>query len=103
MFQVRANPLAAAELRGLLVEIELERGKSQEALADAEALSKTTSQLEVPGAAARSHYLLGRALAAVGSDSAARELDQARALFVEFAMPYEAVAACAGAIYTRRG
>ena len=34
-----ANPLAAAELRGLLVEIELERGKSQEALADAEALS----------------------------------------------------------------
>jgi DNA-binding CsgD family transcriptional regulator len=88
--RLTANPLAAAELRGLLVEIELERGKSQEALADAEALSATTSQLDIPVAAARSHYLLGRALAAVGSDGAARELDQARALFVEFAMPYEA-------------
>jgi DNA-binding CsgD family transcriptional regulator/tetratricopeptide (TPR) repeat protein len=88
--RLTANPLAAAELRGLLVEIELERGKSQEALADAEALSAATSQLDIPVAAARSHYLLGRALAAVGSDGATRELDQARALFVEFAMPYEA-------------
>jgi DNA-binding CsgD family transcriptional regulator len=84
-----ASPLAAAELRSLLVEIELERGKSQEALADAEVLSAATSQLDIPVAAAWSHYLLGRALAAVGSESAARELDQARALFVEFAMPYE--------------
>jgi DNA-binding CsgD family transcriptional regulator len=88
--RLTANPLAAAELRGLLVEIELQRDKSQEALADAEALSATTSPLDIPVAAARSHYLLGRALAAVGSDGAAPELDQARALFVEFAMPYEA-------------
>jgi DNA-binding CsgD family transcriptional regulator/tetratricopeptide (TPR) repeat protein len=85
-----ANPLAAAELRGLLVEIELQRGKSQEALADAEALAATTSVLDIPVITARNHYLLGCALAAVGSRTAAREVDQARTLFVEFGMPYEA-------------
>jgi hypothetical protein len=58
-----ASPLAATELRSLLVKIELERGKSQEALADAEELSAKTSQLDILVAAARSHYLLGRALA----------------------------------------
>ena len=39
-----ANPLAAAELRGQLVEFELARGKFQEALAEAEALSAATSR-----------------------------------------------------------
>jgi tetratricopeptide (TPR) repeat protein len=52
-----ANLLAAIELQGLLVQIELERGKSQEALADAEVLAATTSQLDIPVVAARSHYL----------------------------------------------
>ena len=85
-----ANPLAAAELRGQLVEFELARGKFQEALAEAEALSATTSDLGIPAVAARCHYLLGRALAAVGNDTAVRELNQARAMFVELAMPYEA-------------
>ena len=84
-----ANPLAAAELRGQLVEFELARGKFQEALAEAEALSATTSDLGIPAVAARCHYLLGRALAAVGNDTALRELNQARAMFVELAMPYE--------------
>ena len=84
-----ANPLAAAELRGLLVEFELARGKSQEALADAEAQFAATAGLEVPVVAARSHYLLGCALAAVGNDTAIRELDQAKMTFVELAMPYE--------------
>ena len=60
--------LAAAELRGLLVEFELARGKFQEALAEAEALSATTSHLDIPAVSARCHYLLGRALAAVGND-----------------------------------
>ena len=85
-----ANPLAAAEMRGLLVELELARGKFQEALAEAEALSATTSRLGIPAVSARCHFLLGRALAAVGNDSAVRELDQARAMFVELAMPFEA-------------
>ena len=43
-----ASPLAAAEMRGLLVELELARGKFQEALAEAEALSATTSHLGIP-------------------------------------------------------
>jgi hypothetical protein len=85
-----ANPLAAADLRGQLVELELARGKFREALAEAEALSATTSRLGIPALSARCHYLLGRALAAIGNDSAVRELDQARATFVELAMPYEA-------------
>jgi DNA-binding CsgD family transcriptional regulator len=84
-----ANPLAAADLRGQLVELELARGKFHEALAEAEALSATTSSLAIPAVSARCHYLLGRALAAVGNDTAVRELDQARAMFVELAMPYE--------------
>jgi DNA-binding CsgD family transcriptional regulator len=85
-----ANPLAAAELRGQLIEFELARGKFQEALAEAEALSATISRLAIPAISARCHYLLGRALAALGNDIAVRELDQARAMFVELAMPYEA-------------
>jgi hypothetical protein len=85
-----ANPLAAADLRGLLIELELDRGKAQEALADAEALSEATSRLGISAMPARSHYLLGRALAAVGNDTAVRELDQARTTFVQLAMPYEA-------------
>jgi len=82
--------MAAAELRGLLVELELARGRSQEALADAEELCATTSRLDAPAVLARSHYLLGRALAAVGSDGAAEELEQARMTFVELGMPYDA-------------
>ena len=85
-----ANPLAAAEMRGLLVELELARGKFQEALAEAEALSATTSRLGIPAVSARCHFTVGCVLAAVGNDSAVRELDQARAMFVELAMPYEA-------------
>jgi DNA-binding CsgD family transcriptional regulator len=84
------SPLAAAEMRGLLVEFELAHGKSQEALADAEELSATVSGLDAPAVLARSHYLLGRALAAVGNDLADRELEQARMMFVELAMPYDA-------------
>ena len=85
-----SNSLAAAELSGLLVELELAQGKSQEALADAEALSTATSRLDAPAVSARSHYLLGCALAAVGNSSAVRELEQARMTFVELAMPYDA-------------
>jgi DNA-binding CsgD family transcriptional regulator/tetratricopeptide (TPR) repeat protein len=85
-----ANPLAAADLRGQLVELELARGKFQEALAEAEELSAATSSLDIPAPSARCHYLLGLALAAVGNDGAVRELDQARAMFVELAIPYEA-------------
>ena len=85
-----ANTLAAAELRGLLVELELARGRFQEALADAEELCATTSRLDAPAVLARSRYLLGRALAAVGSDGAAQELEQARMIFVELGMPYDA-------------
>ena len=85
-----ANSLAAAEMCGLLVELELERGRSQEALADAEELLAIASRLDVPPISARSHYLLGRALAAVGDDVAARELERARITFVELAMPYDA-------------
>jgi DNA-binding CsgD family transcriptional regulator/tetratricopeptide (TPR) repeat protein len=84
-----ANSLRTAELRGLLVELELERGKSQEALADAEALNAIASRLDAPAVSARSHYLMGRALAAVGNDRAAQELERARVIFVELAMPYE--------------
>jgi DNA-binding CsgD family transcriptional regulator len=84
------KPLAAADMRGLLIEIELDRGKAREAIADAEALSQVTFRLGVPAVSARSHYLLGRALAAAGNEAAVRELDQARTTFVELAMPYEA-------------
>ena len=87
---LEGKPLAAADLSGLLIEIELDRGKAQQALADAEALSQATSRLGVPAVSARSRYLLGRALAAVGNETAVRELDQARTVFVELAMPYEA-------------
>ena len=83
------NPLAAAELRGLLVQFELEGGKVHEALADAEAHSAAIAGLDSPLIAARSHYLLGCALAAVGNDNAAHELDQAKTTFVELAMPYD--------------
>jgi DNA-binding CsgD family transcriptional regulator len=85
-----ANSLAAAEMYGLLVELELERGKSHEALAGAEELLAMASRLDVPAITARSHYLLGRALATVGDDIAARELERARLSFVELAMPYDA-------------
>jgi DNA-binding CsgD family transcriptional regulator len=85
-----ANSLRTAELRGLLVELELERGKSQEALADAEALAAMVSRLDAPAVSARCHYLLGRASADVGNDRAAQELERARVTFVELAMPYEA-------------
>ena len=85
-----ANSLRTAELRGLLVELELERGKSQEALADAEALTAIASRLDASAVSARSHYLLGRALAPVGNDRAAQELERALVTFVELAMPYEA-------------
>jgi DNA-binding CsgD family transcriptional regulator len=85
-----ANSLGAAEMYGLLVELELERGKSEEALADAEELLAMASRLDVPAISARSHYLLGRALAAVGNDIAPRELERARVTFVELAMPYDA-------------
>jgi tetratricopeptide (TPR) repeat protein len=85
-----ADSLAATELRGLLVELELGRGRSQEALADAEQLSATASRPDAPAVSARSHYLLGRALAAVDNDRAARELEQARVAFVELTMPYDA-------------
>jgi DNA-binding CsgD family transcriptional regulator len=85
-----SSPLAAAELLGLLVELELARGRSREALADAEELCATTSRLDAPAVLARSHYLLGRALAAVGSDGAAQELEQARMTFVELGMPCDA-------------
>ena len=88
-----ASPVAAAELRGLLVELQLARGKSQEALAEAEALSAETSRLDIPAVSARSHYLLGCALAAVGIDTAVRELDQARTTFIELGMVYEAARA----------
>jgi hypothetical protein len=74
----------------LLVELELGRGRSQEALADTEQLSATASRLDAPALSARSHYLLGRALAAVDNDRAARELEQARVAFVELTMPYDA-------------
>jgi DNA-binding CsgD family transcriptional regulator len=84
------NPLADADLRGQLIELGLAGGKFQEALAEAEALSATTSRLGIPAISARCHYLLGCALAALGSDTAVRELDEARATFVELAMPYEA-------------
>jgi DNA-binding CsgD family transcriptional regulator/tetratricopeptide (TPR) repeat protein len=85
-----SSPLAAAELRGLLVELELERGKSEEALAEAEDLSALAARLDAPVVLARSRYLLGRALAAAGNELAARELEQARMTFVELAMPYDA-------------
>jgi DNA-binding CsgD family transcriptional regulator/tetratricopeptide (TPR) repeat protein len=84
------DSLAATELRGQLIELELAHGRSQEALADAEQLSATASRLDAPAVSARSHYLLGRALAAVGNNRAARELERARITFVELAMPYEA-------------
>jgi hypothetical protein len=85
-----SSPLAAAELRGLLVELELERGKSEEALAEAEDLSALAARLDAPVVLARSRYLLRRALAAAGNELAARELEQARMTFVEHAMPYDA-------------
>jgi DNA-binding CsgD family transcriptional regulator len=85
-----SNPLAAAELRGLLVELELKHGQFQEALADAEELSAIASRLDASAFSARSQYLHGSVLAAVGSDLAARELEQARMTFVELAMPYDA-------------
>ena len=85
-----SSPLAAAELRGLLVELELERGKSREAQAEAEALSALAARLDAPVVLARSRHLLGRALAAAGNDMAARELEQAMITFVELAMPYDA-------------
>ena len=83
------NPLAAAELRGLLVELELAGGKAHEALTDAEAHLAASAGLDVPVVGARSHYLLGCALAAVGIDTATRELGQAKMTFVDLAMPYE--------------
>jgi DNA-binding CsgD family transcriptional regulator/tetratricopeptide (TPR) repeat protein len=87
---LQSNSLAAAELRGLLVELELEHGLSQEALTDAEELSAGASRFDAPAVSAGSHYLLGRALAAVGDDRAARELEQARLSFIQLALPYEA-------------
>jgi hypothetical protein len=95
-----ANPLAEADLRGQLVEFELARGKFQEALAEAEALSATTSHLGIPALSARCHYLLGRRLAALGSDTAVRELDQATTTLVELAhaLRGRAVQACFGAV-----
>jgi DNA-binding CsgD family transcriptional regulator/tetratricopeptide (TPR) repeat protein len=85
-----ANPLAAVELQGLLVELEIKRGRSAEALSDADALFTAASRLGIPAVLAGSHYLLGRALAAVGNDTAARELDWARTIFIELEMPYQA-------------
>ena len=85
-----ANPLATVELRGLLVEIELRRGRFEEARFDADALFATASHLAIPAVSAQSHYLLGRALAGIGNDDAARELDWARTTFVELNMPYDA-------------
>jgi DNA-binding CsgD family transcriptional regulator len=85
-----SNSLAAVELRGLLVELELEHGKSQDALTYAEELLAVAARLDAPAVSARSHCLLGRALAAVGDDRAAREFEQARLTFIELAMPYEA-------------
>ena len=85
-----ANPLAEAELRGLLVELELKRGKSREALVDAEELSATASGLDAPAVSALSHYWLGRALAAADNDRAALELERARLTFVQLGMPYDA-------------
>jgi DNA-binding CsgD family transcriptional regulator len=85
-----ANPLAEAELRGMLVEFELRCGRSQEALADAEELAVRASGLDAPAVSALSHYLLGRALAGIGNDRAARELEQARLIFVQLGMPYDA-------------
>jgi DNA-binding CsgD family transcriptional regulator len=83
------NPLMAAEMRGLLVELDLARGRFPEALAEAEALLAATADLDVPAVTARSHYVLGCALAAVDNELAVRELDRARSTFVELAMPYD--------------
>ena len=85
-----ADSLAATELLGLLIELELGRGRAKEALADAEQLSATASRLDAPAVSARSRYLLGRALTVVDNDRAARELERARIAFVELAMPYDA-------------
>ena len=90
---VTANTLAAGELLALLVELELEHRKFQEALVDAEELSAIASRLDTPAVSARSHYLLGRAMAAVGHRHAVRELERARMTFVELAMPYDAARA----------
>jgi DNA-binding CsgD family transcriptional regulator len=76
-------------MRDLLVELELKRGKSREALADAEKLAALASRLDAPAVLARSHFLRGRALTAVSNDLAARELELARMSFVELAMPYD--------------
>jgi DNA-binding CsgD family transcriptional regulator len=84
-----SSPLGAAELRGLLIELELERGKSQEAQVEAEALSALAARLDTPVVLARSRHLLGRALAAAGNDMAARELEQAMITFVELGMPFD--------------
>jgi DNA-binding CsgD family transcriptional regulator len=86
---LRGNPLVAAELRGLLVELELARGRAAEALAEAEAMQTITASMEVPAVAARSHYARGCALAAAGDELAAGELDRARSTFVELSMPYD--------------
>jgi DNA-binding CsgD family transcriptional regulator len=43
-----------------------------------------------PAVSAGSHDLRGRALAAIGDDAAARELDWARTIFIELNMPYQA-------------
>jgi DNA-binding CsgD family transcriptional regulator len=85
----KLNPLGEAELRGLLLELELERGRFQEALTDAKELSAIASRLDAPAISARAHYLLGCALAAVGDESAPRELERARTTFVELVMPYD--------------
>jgi DNA-binding CsgD family transcriptional regulator len=87
--QLAENPLAAAELRGLLVELELARGNAAVALAAAEALSAATAVLDIPAVRARSQYWLGRARAAVGDNTAARQLEEARTKFVELGMPYD--------------
>lgn len=83
------NPLVSAELRALLVGFDLARGRRKEALAEAEAVVATTAHLEVPAAVARSHYALGSALVAFGSERAVSELDRAKDIFVELDMPYD--------------
>jgi DNA-binding CsgD family transcriptional regulator len=84
-----ANPLAAAELRCVLVELELACGNAQKGLVDAEALSAVSARLDIPAMKARSQYWLGCAQAAVADDNAARQLEEARTTFVELEMPYD--------------
>ena len=63
---LQSNSLAAAELRGLLVELELEHGLSQEALTGAEEPGRSL-RLGRPGRLGTEPLLAGRALAALAT------------------------------------